>query len=55
MEEDKDAGDEIPWQTTGHEWIGRWAARSFEGEVVRGTITKWAAADEAGGDKARLP
>ncbi|KAL1502918.1 hypothetical protein AB1Y20_010990 [Prymnesium parvum] len=39
--------DSLDWQFEGHPFIGQRVARTFNGEVVYGTITKWLPADEA--------
>ena len=40
---------EYDWQTSGHEWIGAFVARTFGKRTAVGRITKWVPADEEDG------
>ena len=42
VEDDKQTGvEEYEWQTTGHEFLGRFVAREFGRKVAIGNISKW--------------
>ena len=40
---------EYDWQTSGHEWIGAFVARTFGKRTAVGKITKWVPPDEEDG------